>query len=234
MFIKIVTFLVLVFSIISLAKAGKSECPSSPFVQVPPSDLIQPKDLSTSDLIFHENNMRIALNLAISVNGRFGAAIINRNGTLLCTAMNNGTVSKILHAEINAILNCTDIMAARGIKQSSWEGYYLYVTGEPCPMCTSALIWSKFDAVIFGTYVDTLYCGKCNSQLPITSNYINGFSYGVGSKLKIVGGILESETDKLFINACGLNNATQYIQPICNAGWSQSCPRQSRVFGDKF
>ncbi|GAA2445660.1 nucleoside deaminase [Actinomadura vinacea] len=34
------------------------------------------------------------------------------------------------------------------------QGYSIYVSGAPCPMCMSAIYWSRIDAVYFGSDLD--------------------------------------------------------------------------------
>jgi len=49
------------------------------------------------------------------------------------------------HAEVNAIR-----IATRKLGRLSLRGCVLYSTCEPCPMCTSALIWAELEGVIYG------------------------------------------------------------------------------------
>ena len=48
------------------------------------------------------------------------------------------------HAEIVAIRK-----ASQALKTFSLEGCALYVTGEPCPMCFSAIHWARIDKVVY-------------------------------------------------------------------------------------
>ncbi|EGC35510.1 hypothetical protein DICPUDRAFT_33347, partial [Dictyostelium purpureum] len=172
--------------IFAFASAHADSCPSDPFLPVAPSDLVQAKDLSAEDLLFHEKYMKIALDRVIEVNGKFGAAIVHKNGTLMCVSVNQGSVSRIYHGEIAAIINCTNIFASKGIVQPTWEDYYIYTTGEPCPMCSAAIMWSKFDKVIFGSYVSNMYCERCFNQLPMAANNIMNLGYGIGHNTQLI------------------------------------------------
>lgn len=40
--------------------------------------------------------------------------------------------------------------AARSVGSRYLSGATLYTTLEPCPMCTAATIWAKFDRIVFG------------------------------------------------------------------------------------
>lgn len=49
------------------------------------------------------------------------------------------------HAEINAIRLACDALNTPILP----NGYWLYSTFEPCPLCSSAIIWSGLDGVIY-------------------------------------------------------------------------------------
>lgn len=53
------------------------------------------------------------------------------------------------HAELIVIRD-----AAKNLKQKDLSGCELYATHEPCPMCMSAIIWSKISAVVFGATME--------------------------------------------------------------------------------
>jgi guanine deaminase len=93
--------------------------------------------------------MMRAIELSIeSVNtgtGPFGAVVVKDNkiiseGYNLVTFANDPTS----HAEIVAIRKACKIL-----NNFSLEGYVLYTTCEPCPMCLSAIYWARIDKVYY-------------------------------------------------------------------------------------
>ena len=79
-----------------------------------------------------------------------GAVVVDREtGEVLGTGRNRREqdASPTAHAEILAI-------EAAAKKRGSWRlsGCNLYVTLEPCPMCSGAIINARIDRVIFGAY----------------------------------------------------------------------------------
>ncbi len=78
--------------------------------------------------------------------GPFGAVIVCK-GKIIAKAHN--TVIKdndsTAHAEINAIRK-----ASKKLKNYDLSGCELYVTCEPCPMCYSAIHWSRIKKIYFG------------------------------------------------------------------------------------
>ena len=77
--------------------------------------------------------------------GPFGAAI-EKNGEILSIASNEVLISNdpTAHAEIVAIRR-----ACQKLQTYDLSGCTLYSTGEPCPMCLSAIIWANIRTVIY-------------------------------------------------------------------------------------
>ncbi len=80
----------------------------------------------------------------------FGAVIVSA-GKLVAAAHN--TVWKdtdpTAHAEVNAIR-----LAARALQRIEFSGCELFSSCEPCPMCLSAIHWSKIDRVVFAATIE--------------------------------------------------------------------------------
>ena len=91
--------------------------------------------------------------------------------------------SPTAHAEILAIEE-----AAK--KRGSWRlsGCNLYVTLEPCPMCSGAIINARIDRVIFGAY-DEKAGAVCSVQ--------EMFSLPYNHRPRVTGGLLEEPCAEL-------------------------------------
>jgi guanine deaminase len=94
--------------------------------------------------------------------GPFGAVIVKDD---MVIAKAHNTVLKendpTCHAEINAIKK-----ASKKLKTYNLEGCILYVTGEPCPMCLSALIWAKIKEIYYGcNIIDTEKIGFIDKNI---------------------------------------------------------------------
>lgn len=77
--------------------------------------------------------------------GPFGALIVTLDGrsfegTNRVTANNDPTA----HAEVMAIRN-----ACASLETFDLSGSTLYTSCEPCPLCLSAALWARVDAVVF-------------------------------------------------------------------------------------
>lgn len=103
------------------------------------------------------------------------------------------------HPEIEAIRKASEILKSRFL-----NGYYLFTTLEPCPMCTSAAIWAKMQGIVYGAcqedakaYIDTNPNRKFSwRQIYVKPKVIiyNGFP-----RLELYEGILREECKRLFI-----------------------------------
>ena len=87
---------------------------------------------------FHEHAMRAAIEVGRLGYYPFGAVIVRPPAAeLLAQGANNSSVNPTYHGEIVCM---NDYVAQHG--NQDWDGCVLYTTGEPCPMCMSALIWA--------------------------------------------------------------------------------------------
>ncbi len=133
--------------------------------------------------------MRIAINealAAISENEMPVGAVVVKDGIVISVAHNvrNRMHDPTLHAEIVAIREaCT--------KLDDWrlEDCDLYVTLEPCVMCSGAIINSRMRSVYFGAY-DKEY-GAAGGRIDLFSG-----SY-FGCPTTVYGGIMEDECTEL-------------------------------------
>ena len=82
-------------------------------------------------------------NLSDMRGGPFGACIVKGNKVI---AISRNTVLKqdaTCHAETNAIRK-----ASKKLRTYDLSGCWIYSTTEPCPMCFSAIHWSKINVLV--------------------------------------------------------------------------------------
>ena len=91
--------------------------------------------------------------------------------------------SPLAHAELLAIDEASKHLG--GWRLIDCE---LYVTLEPCPMCSGAIINSRIETVIFGAY-DRRF-GACGSVITL-------FDLPFNHKPELIGGVLEEECSGL-------------------------------------
>jgi tRNA(adenine34) deaminase len=151
-------------------------------------------DLLAIPLPAHEQGMRLAVAAARSNPFfPFGAVIVRAaDRKVMAKGVNNGAANPILHGEIAAI---SDYVAQHGNR--GWGEAILYTTGEPCPMCMGALVWAGIGGVVYGTSIERLQqIGITQILIPATT-VIAASSFYHG---EILGQVLRSETDALFVN----------------------------------
>ncbi len=112
-------------------------------------------------------------------------AVIVRNGEVISVGRNRREIGKnaLAHAEIEAIdLACKKLGGWR-----LWE-CEMFVTLEPCPMCTGAIINSRIRRLVFGA--SDYKAGSCGSV-------INLFDLPYNHKPEVVTGFMQEECSSL-------------------------------------
>lgn len=142
----------------------------------------------------HNHWMKLAIEQArLSIAGGqspFGAVVV-RNNQLVAAGHNEvwHRCDPTAHAETVTIQK-----ASAAIKNIDLSGCVMYSSCEPCPMCASAIHWSKLDVVYYGaTIADAQKAGFTELTLPITEVYRIG-----QSTTKAVPGIMQPECAVLF------------------------------------
>ena len=112
-------------------------------------------------------------------------AVIVKNGEVIATGRNKREQKQnaLSHAEIEAINSACE-------KLKSWrlDDSELYVTLEPCPMCTGAIINARIKTVIFGAFDKAAGC---------MDSVINLCDYPLGHKVEVYAGICEDECQNI-------------------------------------
>ena len=111
--------------------------------------------------------------------------VIVKDDVIVAKAHNLREINNLVtsHAEILAITKANK-------KLNSWrlDDCDIYVTLEPCPMCSGAIIQARIKNLYFGAY--DLKGGTAGSVF-------NMFSYSFNHKVNVVGGIMEDECKEL-------------------------------------
>ncbi len=110
-------------------------------------------------------------------------AIVVLNDRIIARAHNQVELltDSTAHAEILALTTAYNFLGSKYLPEAT-----LYVTVEPCLMCSGALYWSKIGRIVFGAADDK------NSYRRIA-----GSNNPFHPKTVITGGILEEECSKL-------------------------------------
>ena len=110
-------------------------------------------------------------------------AIVVMNDSIIAKAHNQVELlnDSTAHAEILALTTAYNSLGSKYLPDAT-----LYVTVEPCLMCSGALYWSKIGKIVFGAYDDKNGYRK-------TTGVNNPFH----PKTIITGGIMAEECSKL-------------------------------------
>ena len=136
-----------------------------------------------------EHYMSLALELAreAAENGEVpvGCVICDKSGNIIGRGRNRREESAdaTAHAEIEAIREA-------GAALGDWrlEGCSIYVSLEPCPMCTGAIINSRIPTLVFGARDGVT--GSCGSVIDL-------FSENYGHRPAVFPGVLQEESAEL-------------------------------------
>lgn len=112
-------------------------------------------------------------------------AVIVKDGEIIATGRNRREKSKnaLSHAEIEAINNACNTLGGWRLWQCE-----IYVTLEPCPMCSGAIVNARIPNVYFGAYDKNFgCCGSTINILELQNSFRPNFQ----------GSIMEEECSKL-------------------------------------
>ena len=152
--------------------------------------------LTADERARHERYMKLALdNLELDYpekpRGPFATVIVNRHtGEVVCEGINQYRESPTFHGEIVALNAC-----ARVRPQVEWRDLALYTTAEPCPMCMSAIVWTRIPEVIYGTSVEELI------RLGVNQFRLDSVTVAAAAPFysgRIVGGVLAERADPIY------------------------------------
>lgn len=133
-----------------------------------------------------EHYMKLALNeatKAFDLDEVPVGAVIVLNGRIIARAHNQVELlhDSTAHAEILALTTAFNHLGSKYLPEAT-----LYVTVEPCLMCSGAMYWSKLGKIVFGAYDEKNGYRK-------TAGKNNPFH----PKTMITGGVMEEECASL-------------------------------------
>ena len=108
-------------------------------------------------------------------------AVVVLDGKIVGAGRNRREISKnaLAHAEIEAINEACRALGGWRLWQCD-----MYVTLEPCPMCTGAIINSRIERLIYGA--SDYKAGSCGSVVDL-------FSLPYNHKPEVVSGVMQEE-----------------------------------------
>jgi tRNA(adenine34) deaminase len=164
--------------------------------------------------------MREALRFGKTLNPSrpYGALIVDTyNNTISCYGVSTATEDVLLHGEMAAFKNCTQLYF-RGDDRNNpglfWPNQTLYTTAESCPMCAAASVWRGLGRMVYGTDIPTLI-RLGSKQMTIRNRELfkqNALSIfktgGMGAVNSnqvsfLAEGVLREETDQAFYTGFG-------------------------------
>jgi len=140
-----------------------------------------------------EGFMRAALDIARQHDKRYAAVIVG-DGAVIADGYNPGRNAPggwnpTNHGEMVAIRNCVDKNGAEAL-----QGATIYTTGEPCPMCMGAAVWSRIGRVVYAVPISRIATQRNQIMVPCTEIA----ERAAFVEISVTGGVLEDEAWRLF------------------------------------
>jgi tRNA(Arg) A34 adenosine deaminase TadA len=134
--------------------------------------------------------MRLALDEARQADFPFGAVIVG-DGEVLARGFNSGQRDDdpTAHGEMEAI---RAFLAEHGA--AALRGTTLYTTGEPCAMCTGAIIWCGIGRIVYAASLAEL-ATKIDQIMLTSADVVAAATF---APVEITGGVLSEEAMALF------------------------------------
>ena len=149
----------------------------------------QPEDLPSSEGFTDEQGMGLAMEqarLAAAAGEVPVGAVVVKNGQVIAIGRNAPITSQdpTAHAEVVALRE-----AARLLGNYRLEGCTLFVTLEPCAMCSGAMLHARVDRVVFGA---------ADPRTGVAGSVLNLFdNTRLNHQTQVTGGVLAEECGQL-------------------------------------
>jgi tRNA(adenine34) deaminase len=156
------------------------------------------KSLRMNDADLKHLGLAIALSHSARAHGNepYGAVLVDGHGRVLLRAENTQVTDRdcTAHAEISLLREAT-----RRFEPETLAGCTLYASGEPCPMCASAIYRSNVRRVVFALDSATMVelDGPDADQLMLTCREV--FARGT-HPVEVLGPALQDEARKALEN----------------------------------
>mmetsp|Transcript_74526 Transcript_74526/g.207060 ORF Transcript_74526/g.207060 Transcript_74526/m.207060 type:complete len:199 (+) Transcript_74526:79-675(+) len=132
--------------------------------------------------------------------GPYGALIVDPATGKIYEGRNHAGQNPIWHGEIAAITNFSDSIAPTSVYAVASK-YELYTSAEPCPMCMSAIAWSGFGRVVYGTSIPFIE-EHGGEQINLRASEVVRAS----PKQVLLETLLNNETDPLYLDGAALKH----------------------------
>lgn len=142
----------------------------------------------------HEKFMKLAIEQAMKNPAYpFGAVIVNEiTGEVMAEGTNSAALNPTHHGEMVAI---DDYVKKHG--NQDWTQMTLYTTGEPCPMCMSAIAWCGIPRVVWASSIAKIRASGIE-QISISAEELAAKATEFYQADALISGVLAPEMDKIF------------------------------------
>jgi tRNA(adenine34) deaminase len=181
------------FAGLALSGAPDAECASLRHDSLP-AQFLRSHPMNDEDLRYLRAAIALARQAREHGNRPFGAVLVGANGRILGEAENTAatTGDSTGHAELNLIREVCPAYPRDELAAAT-----LYASGEPCPMCATAIFWSGIGRVVFGISSHIVYemAGDPPDQLRLSTRDV----LASGRRpVQVEGPVIEEEARQVF------------------------------------
>mmetsp|Transcript_65280 Transcript_65280/g.187826 ORF Transcript_65280/g.187826 Transcript_65280/m.187826 type:complete len:220 (+) Transcript_65280:79-738(+) len=162
----------------------------------------------------------------------YGALVVDPKVGIIAEGHNHGAQNPIWHGEMAAIANLSDIIRPRTFDEVA-AGLEMYTSAEPCPMCMSAIVWSGFGKVVYGTSIPFI-AKHGGYQIMIRASHVIRKS---SKHILLDGGVLANETDSLYAQGAAHQHIGDEDHDESDRAWFQekfhakaNAPQDSQIY----
>ncbi len=130
----------------------------------------------------------------------YGAIIVYDDKEILLKSVNSAHHHPLMHGELSVI----HTLFSNGFN-GDCSKLSLYTTAEPCPMCAAAIYWAMIPKVVYGSSIAFLH-ELFGRQIQVGAEEVLSKTPDFYS-CHLVGGVMEDECNRLFIEARRLRNS---------------------------
>ncbi|MEM9588808.1 MAG: nucleoside deaminase [Planctomycetota bacterium] len=146
-----------------------------------------------------KTNMRVAIQQCVLAmerrQGPFGAAIFDGQGELVAADHNRVQQQRdpSAHGEVVTIRKACEKLRVHSLPRDFW----LFTTGEPCPMCAATIVFTGLGHVVFGANIAMIRgVGFTELQRPSSDLFQHA-----SKPPQVIGGVLAEECNSLLQRA---------------------------------
>lgn len=149
-----------------------------------------PESLREKDIVLMKQCIELS-HQSVRQDGKPFAALITRNGEVVCESINASSIDKTNHAEVLALKRAQFMLKSHDLSECT-----IYSNCEPCAMCSFLIREFKIKRVVFA--LPSPYMGGYSKWNILLDREISEFTSDFGAPPEVAAGICKDEAAAVF------------------------------------